>query len=469
MKRGKLFFSIRTRLTVWYVSLLALALSAFSASLYFILQEALYHNLDNVLMNHAEMIAANMRLEEDEWENTHNVRLHVRSDPQAGEHFWRLINEKGQIILQSGVQDIGNLPIDTEAIQTAMRGSASAQTVRISDDFIRLYTTRVTAPEKKSLYLQVGISEDEVRETLNDFLSILALTLPITLALTAVGGTVLSAHVLRPIDDITRAARAIGANDLSQRLNLHLPDDELGRLANTLDEMIERLDKAFLRQRRFTADASHELRTPLTIIKGNISLALARERDAHYYRTVLETLNRETDRLIRIVNRLLTLARLDADQLPLRPIEFDLGALTKEIVEQWRPIAEAKGLQILCSIPVGQQVRMDVDAFIEILSNLIENAIKYTTQGHVTVDASIDDSNLFIVVSDTGVGIAPEHLPHLFEPFYRVDRARSRGAEGVGLGLAIVDRLARAHGGEVRVTSMLGRGSAFTVRLPLRP
>jgi signal transduction histidine kinase len=242
------------------------------------------------------------------------------------------------------------------------------------------------------------------------------------------------------VDQITRAAQTIGVNDLSQRLNLDLPDDELGRLARTFDAMIARLDEAFYRQQRFTADASHELRTPLTIIKGDLSLALARRRDAEYYHQILVEVDEEVDQMGRLVERLLALARADAEGLALQRQATDLSASLADLVEQTRPLAEARGLDLIAQIAPGLTATVDPDAVTQVVLNLLDNAIKYTPSGRVRLKAhrtAPDGDEVRIAVSDSGPGIPAEHLPHIFDRFYRVDRARSRELGGAGLGLSI--------------------------------
>lgn len=276
-------------------------------------------------------------------------------------------------------------------------------------------------------------------------------------------------RALRPVDQIARAAQSISAHDLSQRLNLDLPDDEFGRLARTFDAMIARLDDAFRRQRHFTADASHELRTPLTIIKGVLSLALARPRDAGYYSQVLSEIDKEVDHMRRLVERLLTLARADAEGLTLHRQTVNLGVLLDDLVGHIRPSASAKGLTLTAQLAPDLTVSADPDAITQAVLNLLDNAIKYTSSGQVRLSAcaNSDMDQIRISISDSGPGISAEHLPYIFDRFYRVDRARSREMGGAGLGLPIARELVRAHGGDVTVHSTPGEGSTFTIHLPL--
>ncbi|HZY40539.1 MAG TPA: ATP-binding protein, partial [Anaerolineae bacterium] len=275
-------------------------------------------------------------------------------------------------------------------------------------------------------------------------------------------------RALRPIDAITRQAQRISEQDLHHRLNLDLPDDEVGRLARTFDAMLIRLDAAFQRQRQFTADASHELRTPLTVMKTNLGVTLNRPRSAKQYETALTQIDGEVDRLTRLTNDLLLLARTDAGLLrtigQLRPI--DLAALAYDVTSELRSLAESKSLALTCFAPEPASVRGDPDQLHRLLFNLIENAIKYTSRGSVTVRVAPQPDRVRVTIEDSGPGIATEHLPHLFERFYRVDAARSREQGGSGLGLAIAHSLVTAHNGTLEISSEIDRGTTVTATLP---
>ncbi len=268
MNLRRLFRSVRVRLTLWYVLLLAVVLIAFSGALYLALRAALYHNLDNVLRNTTALFVKALVVDDQEHLAVASEQPVVWNDPQAGEHFWRVLDPAGKVVAQSGLSEMGDVPVDPAAVATALAGRDNFEIVRSGDRLIRIYTTPVDHAGRAVGVVQLGFTLDAVQETLATLLAILGVALPATLALASVGGILLAGHALRPVDRITRVAQTIGAGDLSQRLNLDLPDDELGRLARTFDEMIARLDEAFQRQRRFTANASHELRTPLTVLRA---------------------------------------------------------------------------------------------------------------------------------------------------------------------------------------------------------
>jgi len=241
--------------------------------------------------------------------------------------------------------------------------------------------------------------------------------------------------------------------------------DEVGRLSATFDSMLMRLEDAFQRERQFTADASHELRTPLSAMQTIISSILARRRDASEYEQALIDLSHETARMRTLAEGLLHLARNDATQQSTRSEHVDLSILLTDVIDSLRPWAEDKGLHLVNEVPhEGLSIMGDGDGLIRMFVNLLNNAIKYTEHGHITISAQPQNGKLLTVtIRDTGIGITPEHLPHIFDRFYRVDGARSE--EGIGLGLAIVKDVAQAHGGNVAVESKVGRGSTFVVQL----
>ena len=285
--------------------------------------------------------------------------------------------------------------------------------------------------------------------------------------LASAGGLFLAGRALDPIDRITRAAAAIGADDLSRRLNFHGSHDEVGRLAATFDRMLERLDRAFRRQRQFTADGSHELRTPLTMLASQIDVALERKRTVADYEELLRSLRDDAARMTQLVGELLTLARADAGQQLLNREQLDLGELVSGVVQAMQSLALQREVQLTEQAQPHVAVSGDQTRLSQLLINLVDNALRYTSAGgNVRVTVAERAGWAELRVEDTGVGIAAEHLPHLFQRFYRADPARARTDGGAGLGLAIAQWIAEAHGGQISVDSEFGRGSTFTVRLP---
>jgi two-component system OmpR family sensor kinase len=464
------FRTIRVRLTLWYMLLLGLILVFFSGVLYLMLARALYQQVDGGLRLAAEQTVAAI--------NQENGQLNLQQSGGEGEGptlserdlLVRIVDLGGRIVDSSG--PFRDLPVPAIALTTARQGQSRFVTVSTRSDPtpVRLYSVPYQENGQVSAVIQVGQSLESVQDTLRQLLLILAFAVPVTLVVASLGGLFLADRALSPIDRITRTAQRISAEDLSQRLGLTLPDDEVGRLARTFDAMLARLDDAFRRQRQFTADASHELRTPLTVMKGDIGVALNRPRPTGEYRRVLAELEEEVDRLTRLVEDLLLLARADTGRPLLQPESLDLASLLRAVADQVRPLAEARELTLHLQVPDSLPLNGDPDKLIRLFLNLLDNAVKYTPAGgQVTLRATADGRRppaVSVQVTDTGPGIPRDQLEHIFERFYRADESRSRAAGGSGLGLAIARWIAEAHGGRIEVHSEPGHGSTFSVWLP---
>lgn len=454
--------SIRVRLTLLYVALLAVILAAFAIGVYFALREALYSNLDDSLDNRVALIQS-IVAEDGEFDPAH---IGLPGDPFEHEEFARVYDASGELVFDNTAG--APVPEDPADVQAALSGRTAERRERAGSVHLVIHTEPLRADNAIVGAVEIGLSDDDARDTLGVFILILAIAYAASVIVATGAGLLLATRALAPIDRLTGVARRITADDLSQRLNLDLPDDELGRLARTFDEMIARLDDAFRRQRQFTADASHELRTPLTVIKGQTEVALQRDRDVEGYKEVLRAVNSEVDRMIRLVSSLLTLARADARQIPIAREPVSLGEVIRDAADQIRPAAAAKTIAVSVRDAGDLRLSADQDLLLQLLLNLLDNAVKYTPSGgSVEVAWSRTGDHAEIRVSDTGPGIPPEDLPHIFDRFYRADTARSRAEGGVGLGLSISRWIAEAHGGAIRAESAPGHGAAFIVHLPL--
>jgi heavy metal sensor kinase len=454
--------SIRLRLTLWYVLILAVLLASFSAGVYLILRHNMYDNLDDSIRGRAGTLLEVLSYER----GRPTFAGRVSPDSNAGENFTRVFDASGEVTFDNSAA-AGNVPVDPQATSRALRGTTAIRTVVVGDDPMRVWTLPIRIDGGIVGVLEIGQSQEDLNETLQALLLIIAVVYPVTLGVASIGGVFLASRALSPIDTLTRLARRISAEDLGQRLDMSHPDDEVGRLASTLDEMIARLDNAFRRQRQFTADASHELRTPLTVIEGQIEVALQRERDNETYRRVLQTAKREVDRMIRMVGSLLTLARADAGQITISKDVVDLSDLVSATVEQVRPLADQKQLALTLEPAPNTFLEADEDLLLQVLLSLLDNAFKYTPSGGgVSVGWRKEGGDTEVWVKDTGAGIPDEHIQHVFDRFYRVDAARSEDTSSAGLGLSICRWIVEAHGGSISVESTPGEGSTFIARLP---
>jgi heavy metal sensor kinase len=285
------------------------------------------------------------------------------------------------------------------------------------------------------------------------------------LALGMGGGWRLATNAIRPVEEMSAAASRISAGNLSERIIGTNADNELGRLAGVLNSTFARLEAAFAQQRQFTADASHELRTPLAVIISEAQTTLARQRSSGEYRETVETCLDAAQQMRRLTESLLELARFDASQEPIHREHFDLSEKTRVCVERIRPLAQERCLKIHCD-QAPAPAYGDADRLGQVITNLLTNAIYYNKpSGEIRVSTRAENGAAIVTVADTGQGIAPEDLPHIFERFYRADKSRSRAAGRSGLGLAISKAIVDAHGGTIEVTSQAGTGTTFTVRL----
>ncbi|MGH7567945.1 MAG: sensor histidine kinase, partial [Gemmatimonadales bacterium] len=306
---------------------------------------------------------------------------------------------------------------------------------------------------------------------LQEVLSTVALILPLALVAAFVVGSWLARRALEPIDRIITEVREISdGRSLHRRLPEPMVKDELGRLAETLNQMMARLERSFAALRRFTADASHELKTPLTVLRAGVERALTNPGAPAETMPVLEETLQEVNRMTELVDALLTLARADEGRAELHHEAVDLRAIVQEAQETGELLAEQAGVTMAVATPSEPLIlQVDRSRIRQLILNLVENAVKYTPRGgNVRVELSQADGRVTLTVADTGVGIAAGDLPHVFDRFWRADSARTRTGErpGAGLGLAICKWIAEAHGGAIEAQSRPGRGTTFTVTLP---
>jgi heavy metal sensor kinase len=452
---------LRLRLTGWYILLLGLTLLLFSGYLYFQLEREEFAQSKATLEIEPVLKAvASQLIEEVDGRSDRPFFERTNNFSAASDRFKekslaaRLISANGEVW-----DGYGNYQMAPIWIPKAP-GYAY-----LPDDETIWYI--YSQPVGKN-WLQVMQSFKSSYEVAEELVKHIFLSLPMVLFLTGLGGLFLSDRALRPIDRVTRIAQNISASDLTERINYRGATDEVGRLAKTFDRMLDRLQAAFERERQFVADASHELRTPLTAIKGQIGVALSRSRPLLEYEKILKNLEKEVDRLIRLANALLFLARFDRNQIHCHLEKVELSNLLLAIVEQVSPLAELQQVVLTENIASGLYVTGDSDYLIRLFLNLLDNAIKYTPPaGRVSISAKQQGtSKVQIAISDTGIGISPEHLTRLCQRFYRVEADRSGHTGGAGLGLAIADEIVRLHGGHLKVESKLNKGSTFTVDLP---
>ena len=458
--------NIRVRLTLWYLLSLGLILALFGGLLHRRLDSSLLKKTDTALELAA--IQALDHIKEDDG------RLVFRDAEALG----RIVKEFDLRLVAPDGAVWHNLSYDDAPL---LESPAAGYTTigakpRFADGRWRIYSQPVTSPGgATSGWLQIAQSLDHAETTLNSLSDHIWLIFPLMLVLAVAGSFFLAARALRPIDKITQTAQTITTSDLGGRIDYQGVHDEVGRLARTFDGMLDRLQAGFEHERRFTDDAAHELRTPLTALKGGIGVTLSQTRQPAEYESALRDMEGQVDRLIRLSNDLLFLARLDHKGRQEPTDEIVLSDLLAALLDQVGPLAGAKAITLVESIAPGLSLNGNMDLLIRLFLNLLDNAIKYTPSGgQIKVLAEKRADRLCVDVSDSGPGIAPDQLPHLFERFYRVqgDRARRQGPHvqaqgGAGLGLAIAQEIAHVHGGSLTVQSQVGQGSTFTFCVPI--
>lgn len=336
---------------------------------------------------------------------------------------------------------------------------------QIVDPDLYVYTMPISAKGKTVGIIQFAQSTETIERVLKGLLAVLAISLPFFMLGSACCGYFLAARLLRPIDVMTRTARKFSEEDLSARLGLPETDDELGRLATTFDEMLARIETSFTHYRQFTADASHELRTPVSVMQAILSVTNRRPRTVEEYRAAMDDLKAAADRLESLVAALMAMSR--EDMAPAVPTSrVDVSDLLLGTLESLRPLADDKGLSLIPNIGPNLAATGDSDALLHVFINVVDNAIKYTERGSVTVRAEAVDGGISIEVADTGIGIEASNVPRIFDRFFRADRSRTTG--GSGLGLAISRAIVERHGGTIGAKSSPGVGTTVRIFLPAR-
>ncbi len=460
--------SIRTRLALWFgAGLVATALTLAGIST-LLLVRGMRAELDADLTRDLARVATHM-------EPRPGGKIHLRGSYRYDGHgddgnqrFLDIVDSSGRLVHSSSrPQSRKHRPPPLSA------GEASRLvSVQLSDGLRLRRLSRAVTVEGRRYTVHLAHSEKHLWATVRSLLIIFSVLVPFTILASGLGGWFLARKALQPIQRMTSLAQKINASSLRTRIPVENPKDELGQLAGVLNDMLERIDEAFENLKRFTSDASHELRTPLASIKalGEVSLK-APSQDGKHRETVVSML-RETNRMTELVEALLLLSRADAGRIELCTETTDLARLAEDTLGIMGVLAEEKGLRLESDLRQVPLTEVDPRLLRQALMNLLQNAITYTPKGgEITVSVRPDASGerILIQVKDTGVGMDLERHQDIFERFYRIDDARTRATGGAGLGLAITRWIARAHGGEISVSSSLGEGSTFTVALPTGP
>lgn len=473
-----MFSSVRIRLTLWYSGAMALILLVLASVTYFVLRQNVGKQVDAQSVELADTFLSTVNAEMGDATKPDSLDDGVAA--AISEHRFRDVtfaafDPHGNLIgmSESPPSDKHRMPWKREDVLPVLKGllaePGSFHFVRVAERPFRSYV-RPFSLENQEATLVVLQSLRHQNEFLRTLQGTFGIVIPLTILLAGAGGYLLARRSLSPVVAMSVQASKIGAENLDARLSVRNPKDELGQLAFSFNELLDRLSASFDRQKRFVADASHELRTPVAILCGETEVVLAKEgRSEAEYRETLRILGDESKRLKHIVEDLFTLARADAGQYPLSYTDFYLDELAAECTKTVRTLAAAKEIKVTCEANTEALIRGDETLVRRLLLNLLDNAIKYTPAGgSVSVSCELRNGSYELSVKDSGLGIAEELQPRIFERFFRADKARSRQEDGggAGLGLSIGAWIAEAHGGKLELTRSDGDGSVFTAILP---
>ena len=461
--------SLSFRLVAWYAGVLMIVFVLLGGLTFLFLRHYLEANVLDTQARRARQIADTLvahanRNSEDAIGN----EVESLYSPEINGRFIRITRADGEVVYISGTpKDERFNPAQVPPAAAAASGSSSRK-VPVAAGTLLIAALSATGEDGTRYRVEVGGSDAPAEATAAQVLMLLAVGLPIAVGVAVAGGFVLVRRALEPVERIAAKAEAITQHNLSERLPVVHSGDELERLSVSLNHMISRLEDAIRSSKQFVADASHELRTPLTVMRGELESLAQDGQLGGETRERLGSVLEEVERLGEIVESLFALSRLDAGEVHAEWLRFDLAELATTTAEQMNLLAEDKNVSVACESATAVTVEGDRARLKQVIVNLLDNAIKYTPSGgRVRLSVRREGSFAILDVTDDGVGIPPEALPHVFKRFYRVDDSRSREQGGAGLGLAIVKSICSAHGAEVEVVSAPGKGSTFRVRQPL--
>ncbi len=464
------FKSIRSRLTIWYILLLGIILILFSVFLNYFLSKRLYESVDNSLAVSAAVATTSAVMK---FNRSPLLGLDQLFEQFMGtsnlNKFYRIYDGSGNVGSRSNNIDASKFPLSQTAYADALEGKNSYETFLVDGNHpIRVITMPIIREKKLVNLVQVGTSLEAVQETLKNLRIFLLTAVPSVLVLATLFARFLARRALKPISKIIQTARDIGQGQkLSQRIPVLKVKDELGQLALTFNEMMDRLENSFAQMRQFSSDASHELRTPLTVLQGQNELVLSKPREPKEYQEVIASNLEEINYMSKVLEDLFALSKSDENQILLNCKAMDLRGLVEEVCKHAEVLAGEKDISIIIAFLEPVKINGDEVRLRQMVWNVLHNGIKYTQPGGELKVSLLEEAGFALLsIQDTGIGIPEKNLPSIFDRFYRVDRARSRDEGGSGLGLSICKHIVEAHKGKIEVESRLGVGTRFKIRIP---
>lgn len=460
--------SLYFRLILWYSGLVVIVLLAFAAYTYEGVRVRLYGEMEKTLARRAQQIADNVLIHVDS-ESAQEIahQIHEVYSPAANNRFIRILKSDGSVLYVSEPPKDGSF--DPLSVPMPAPDRVYQRVERLPTGIAMLIIDLPVTVAGKDFWIEMGAPTHEMQTALHGLMVTLLFGLPIVLIIVSAGGYVLVRRSLKPVEDIRATAAQITFGNLSNRLPVAATGDPLEHLSVTLNQMLERLEDAYQQVSRFSADASHELRTPLTIMRGELESIIQRESGLpDVLRERIGSVLEETERLSHIAESLFAISRLDAGEATATPVTFYLVDLVKMTADQMLLLAEEKSIKVSVEALSPVKVTGDAARLKQVVVNLLDNAIKYIpVGGNITITISEIQRKAVLSIADTGIGITADALPHVFERFYRADKARSREQGGAGLGLSIVRSICQAHGGTIEIESVENKGTTCRVILPL--
>ena len=461
--------SLRGRLTLFYSTILTVILAVFGFLFYDALGLVLENKLTAELRDRVVYLTAFQHLQAGEARLVFNPndRREAYLVQSAARYYQVFQLPSGVLLVQSQELELMGARLSPEEVR-ALTSAQEFTDLQLETERLRFHNAVITGNNATSFLVRVGIPLTPADEAQRGFLRSLLFLMPLGVLVSALAGWQMARRALNPLTQLAAAARKIDIEKLQQRLPTRGTGDEVDEVAVAFNETLARLENSVGQMKQFTASISHELRTPLTTLRGEAEIALLQASSVEDYRRVLASQLEEFNKLSHMINQLLILASAEAGEIQWTEQSVDLSGLVGSLVDQLEPVATAKKITLETNTPPNINVRGDASWIERVILNLLDNAIKFSSEGgHVRVSVEAEDGDAVLRVADTGIGIQAEALPHIFERFYRAEPSRSKQIEGVGLGLSLVKWIVDRHRGRIKVESQVGKGSCFTVRLPL--
>ncbi len=453
------------RLTLWYAGIFTVSSCVAFLLFYTLITSFIRERTDQELL--AQVNRFSTLLAADGVEAVRNNAVIEAQAAGVKKVFFRFLSQDGQVFSSSNMSYWQNIGIHKKAIEELLQGSRQIfETVAIPgrEEEVRILYALINP----SIIMQVGEAMESYSRFLDAFKGIFILTMTFLIVVAAGIGWFMARRAVSGVEAVTRTAQKISAGTLEERVPVKTRGDEIDQLAITFNQMLDRIQTLLTEIKEMSDNIAHDLRSPITRIRGTAEVALTTGKSLNDYENLAASTIEECDRLLGMINTMLMISKTETGVDHLSREEIDLARLTREACELFDPSAEDQGVTLSCGAPGGIRMVGDASMIQRMLSNLLDNAIKYTPSGGtVTVSLSEKDAQVWLSVKDTGCGISPSDLPRIFERFYRCDQSRSK--PGIGLGLSLARAIARAHGGDITATSIPSQGSTFTITLPKSP